>query len=102
MAGLLFPANPDCTKNARHLHGVGTDIALGTHPFPGPSFGLYRYKIAISLILLSYTGTVEIGQRMHPIEERSQPPGEATSPRMRPWARLQPGFRANLVIQTRV
>ena len=44
IAGLLFPANPDCTKNARHLHGGGTDIALGTHPLPGPSFGPYRYK----------------------------------------------------------
>jgi len=44
IAWLHFPANPECTKNARYLHGGGTDIALGTHPFPGPSFGPYRYK----------------------------------------------------------
>jgi len=46
IAWLLFPANPDCTKNAQQLHGSGTDIALGTHPFPGPSFGPYRYEMA--------------------------------------------------------
>ena len=46
IAGLLFPANPDCTNNARHLHRGGTDNALGTHPLPGPSFGPYKYKIA--------------------------------------------------------
>ncbi len=43
---LHFPANPDCTQNARQLHAGGTDIALGTHLFPGPRFGPYRYKIA--------------------------------------------------------